>query len=67
MSSKLGNFHDYLSSADFFSKFTYLKNSFRNTIKVSNGLDPDQAQHSVGPDLGPNYLQRSAADVKIGR
>ena len=30
-----------LSSADFF-KFNFLKNSFRNTIRVSNSLDPDQ-------------------------
>ena len=33
-------------------------NSFRNTIRVSNGLDPDQDRHSVGPDLDPNCLQR---------
>ena len=27
-------------------------------------MDPDQAQHFVGPDLGPDYLQRlSAADI----
>ena len=31
---------------------------------MSNSLDPDQAQHSVGPDLGSNCLQRSAADDK---
>ena len=24
-----------------------------------NNLDPDQARHLVGPDLGPNSLQRS--------
>ena len=35
-----------LSSADF-SKLTFSKNSFRNTIKVSKGLDPDQNRHSV--------------------
>ena len=35
-----------------------LKNSFRNTLRVSNGLDPYQDQHSVSPDLGPNCLQR---------
>ena len=29
----------------------------RNTIRVSNNLDPDQAQHCVGHDLGPNCLQ----------
>ena len=27
--------------------------------------DPDQDQHSVGLDLGPNCLQRSAVDDKI--
>ena len=25
---------------------------------MSNGLDPDQDRHFVGPDLGPNSLQR---------
>ena len=29
---------------------------------MSNSLDPDQAQHFVGPDLGPNCLQRLSAD-----
>ena len=28
-------------------------------------LDPDQDRHSVGPDLGPNYLQRLSADDKV--
>ena len=28
---------------------------------MSNGLAPDQDRHSVGPDLGPNCLQRLAA------
>ena len=43
-----------LSSTDsFFSKLTFLKNlSVLNTVRVSNGLDPDQDRHSVGPDLG---------------
>ena len=35
-----------------------LKNSFSNTIRVSNGLDPDQDRHFVTPDLGSNCLQR---------
>ena len=39
-----------------FSKLSFSKNSFRNTIKVSNILDPDQARHDVWPDLGPNCL-----------
>ena len=30
---------------------------FRNTIRVSNRLDPDQARRFVGPDLGPTCLQ----------
>ena len=50
------------ASADFFSKATFLKNSFRNTIRVSNSLDSDQAPHFVGPDLGPNCFQRLSAD-----
>ena len=29
---------------------------------MSNSLDPDQAQHLVRPDLGPNCLQRLSAD-----
>ena len=33
-----------------------------NTIRVSNSLEPDQAQPYVGPDLGPNCLQRLSKD-----
>ena len=29
-----------------------------------NGLDTDQDRRSVGPDLGPNCLQRLSADDK---
>ena len=57
----LGNFHAFLSS-DFFSKLTFSKTAFRNTIRVSNGLDPNQNQHFVNPDLGPNCLQRLSAN-----
>ena len=32
---------------------------------MSNGLDPDQDQHLVSPDLGPNCLQRLSADKEI--
>ena len=45
-----------------FSKSTFSKNSFRNTIRVSNSLDPDQARHFVGPDLNRNCSQRLSAD-----
>ena len=40
----------------------FSQNDFRNTIIVSNSLDTDQASHFVGPDLGPNCLQRLSAD-----
>ena len=43
--------HAYLSSDNFFQN----RISFRNTIRVSNSLDPDLARHFVGLDLGPNY------------
>ena len=45
-----------------FSKSTFSKNSFRNTISMSNSLDPDQARRFVGPGLGPNGLHRLSAD-----
>ena len=58
-----GNFACFLSFADFFSsKPTFSKNSFRNTIRGSISLDPDQARHFIELDLGPNYLQRLSAD-----
>ena len=46
-----------LSSADF-SKLTFQKKSFRNTIRVSRS-------HLVRSDLGPNCLQRLSADGKL--
>ena len=51
-----------LSPVDFFSESIFPKNSFRNTIRVSNSLDPDSDLHFVGPDLGPNCLQLLSAD-----
>ena len=35
----------------------FLKNSFRNAIRVTTKLDPSQAQHHIRPDLGPNWVQ----------
>ena len=32
-----------------------------NTIRVSNGLYPDQNRRSVGTEQGPNYLQMLSA------
>ena len=37
---------------------------FQNSIRVSNGLDPDQNRRSVGTDLGPNCLQRLSGKEK---
>ena len=45
-----------------FSKLTFSKNTFTNTIRVSKSLDPDQARHFVGPDLGPNCFQTLSED-----
>ena len=52
-----------LSSADIFFKIglfvvVFLKTSLGNISRVSSSLDPDHAQRLVGPDLGPNCLQR---------
>ena len=58
--------YSFLSSADFFSKSIFSKKSYRNTIRVSNSLDPDQTRHFVGPDLGPNCLQLLSADGTRG-
>ena len=50
-----------MQSADFF--ITY---SFGNTIRVSNGLDPEHDRSSVvGPGIGPNCLQRYSKDKKV--
>ena len=51
-----------LSSADIFQNQLFQKMSFRNTIRVSDSLDPDQTRRFVGPDLGTNCLQRLSAD-----
>ena len=51
-----------LLTSFFFQNLFFQKNSFRNTSKVSNSLDPDQARHFVGYDLGPDCLKRLSAD-----
>ena len=43
---------------------TFQKKSFRNTIRVTNSLDADQDQRSVGTDLAPNCWQRLSAEDK---
>ena len=50
-------FHDFAVVCGLVLKVCFSKNSFRNTIRVSNNLDPDQDQHYVGPDLSPSCFQ----------
>ena len=45
----------------FFFYYSF-KNIHRNTIGVSSSLDPDQVRQYIGPDLGPNCLQKTSAD-----
>ena len=45
-----------------FLKSSFLKKILSGLPSVSNSLDPDQARHFVGPDLGPNCLQKLSAD-----
>ena len=49
------------------NSFFLKKKSFRNTIRVSNSLDPDQARRFVGPDLNPSYEQKKLEDKESTR
>ena len=40
----------------FFKINIFTKKNLSEISLVSNNLDPDQARHFVGPDLGPNCL-----------
>ena len=42
-------------------KINFFEKKIRNTIRVSNSLEPDQASHV---HLGPNNLQKLSADNK---
>ena len=64
INSLLGIFDAFVVVCWLFSKLTFSKNSFRNTFRVSNGLDPNQDRQSVGPNLGPNCLQKLLAADK---
>ena len=57
----LGNFSCFFAVCLFFLKLLFPKN-LSGLPSASNSLDPDQAQHFVWPDLGPNCLQRLQAD-----
>ena len=32
---------------------------------MSHSFDPDQGQHFVGPDLGPNFLQKFSTEYIV--
>ena len=57
--------HDVFSLPDAMSydNISFFKKFFQEHYQMSNGLDPDQEQCSVGPDLGTNCLQSLSADV----
>ena len=57
----LGHFACFFVVCGFFFFFLifFSKESFRNTISLSNSLDPDQARHFVQPDLGhPDFRKK---------
>ena len=56
--------HTILSSADFFSSKMnfFFQNNFLEYHQSDKQFDPDQFRRFVGPDLGPNCLQRLSAD-----
>ena len=53
----LGNFSCFICGQLTFFKLIFSKNSFTNTIRVSNSFDPDQDRHFVCPDLGLNFAK----------
>ena len=59
----VGNFLCFSRRLLTFFKINVFK-KFRNTIRVLNGLDPDQDQHSVDLDLRPTCLQSLSSDDK---
>ena len=57
----LGNFACFFYLLMFF-KFNFFEKFFHEYHQSVKNLDPDQAQHFVGPDLGPKCLQKLPAD-----
>ena len=58
-SSDFEKFSSFFFVCWIFSKFTFLWKFFHVYHQSAKELIPDQAQYFVGPDLGPNCLQRS--------
>ena len=57
----LGIFSCTFVVCSFFLNHLFQKKKIRNTIRMSNSLNPDQAKHFVSPDLGPK-LQMLSSD-----
>ena len=55
-----------LSSADFF-KVNFSQKNFQECCHIVKLIDSDLDQRNVGPDLGPNCLQRFSAYYKYHR
>ena len=61
----LGNILNFfLPSADFLHNQLFQMIFFRNAILLSSSLDPDEAGHSVGPDLGLYCLHHTTTASK---
>ena len=58
----LGIFSFFCCDLLTFLKMNFFQKILKNTIRVSNGLDPDQ-NCSGGPDLDPNCLQSQMTKV----
>ena len=64
----LGNFHAFLSSADFFQNQLFRKFYQESHQSVKQfGSRSGLTLHFVGPDLDPNCLQRLLADDTSGQ
>ena len=61
----MGNFSLFFYRLQIFFNITFFKIFSDDNVRVSNSLNSDQALHSIGPDLGPNCVQRSSTDDKI--
>ena len=53
--------HAFLSSADFF-KITFFENFLQEYHQCVKQFGPRSGRQRVGPDLGPNCLQKLSAD-----
>ena len=48
-----------------FPIINFFKKEIGGIPSVSNSLEPDQARHHVGPELGQNCLQRLSVDLPL--